>query len=233
MNTRNLKIASGTVIFCIVLGFMYWYNWNLIQNGKNDSGFDQKDFEGIFIFGTDIMFTEQNFTNNELENQLNDSWYLRIYGNVIREYYIGISTLLNSSNFLYLERVPIQFLNSWGTIWNRDFSGVPLDDIFQKLDSFQPSATMLRFEAIDNYISFNLPIKTVIDNPNCTMIADKERGFPLLSQNLGGDGPLKSIVKLDILQNDPEISQIYAANGQTTIYNSQYAVKYCTAIKIL
>ena len=239
---RNIKIIGASIVFLAVLGSLFVYNYQKLKmQNQSEVG---SDFEGIFIYGTDYnitnsqnitfegnTYTQANLTTNIVKNILNESWVIRIYGNVKREYYIGLSFLENSSLFNYTTR-HFYMVNQYGTEWNRDFSGADLEMIFNQTDCLSNDSKSLRFLADDGYSSFELPVRLIVENPGNVLLARKENDVLLKPKTDGGDGPIKSVVSFEIIENDAEITEIYADKGQDVIYNSQYAVKYCSELFI-
>jgi hypothetical protein len=173
------------------------------------------------------------FQQRVLLMQCGESWCIRIYGNVKEEFNIGLSYFEKNDPFDYISVDSVAMLNRVGTSWTQAYAGVSLSDIFELTDCIPDNATLLRFEAVDGYKSFNLPIRIVTDNPDQIIICNSENGQILATKEQGGEGPLKSYVPLELIQNDAEVQQIYSDVGLDTVFNSAFSVKWLDAIYII
>jgi hypothetical protein len=159
---------------------------------------------------------------------------VKIYGEGIQEeIYIPLSDIQNNDTFNYINNKDFDMLNSWGTEYHRSYSGIALDDVLIKAGLTGLYDERLQFEADDGFKSFELPVRIVLSNPGMVLLAHKEENQLLEPKELGGDGPVKSVVSLEAIQNDTEVQAIFKSNGQNFVYNSVFAVKYCKWIKII
>ncbi len=205
VTSKSKKIIAASVVFVSVLAMLFSYN----------------------------LVEYLNRTRLPPSACTGESWCITIYGNIQDNAYIGMSMLQDGRNFTYINNVDVNFNNSWGTEYHRTYSGVALDEILTLIDVQSMGALYIKFEAIDGYSSLMLPISVVLSNPGKVLLAHKENNQLLLPQEQGGDGPIKSIMPREIIENNTEVKAIFAANGQATVYNSNYAVKYCSAIQVI
>lgn len=202
MKARTRNIIIATIIFSAILGSLFYYNWNL------------------------YMETKDQF------KECDDSCCLRITGNVSDDKFIGISYLLNGS-FTRLENVEFYVLNSFGTEYNKTISGVILLDILDLYNLLGDDAEYIRFQALDGYKSYNLPIRLIKDNPEMVIIVTHEDGQLLKSKEMGGNGPLMVAVNYDCIKDDSEMQQIFEDKNQDFVHNSKYNVKYLDTIIVI
>jgi len=157
---------------------------------------------------------------------------IRIYGNVINEKFVSGSEIQNNVLFTYVESQEYDMLNSWGTEYSKTVSGVSLNSIFERLSIIPINATYIQFEAVDNFKSFKLPIEVVRNFPNQVLLINKEYGRILKPKSDGGEGPIKGFVSLPALQNNQNVTEVFAENGENTVYNSVFNVKYLSAVRV-
>lgn len=209
LTRRNAAIVIFSVAFVTAVVALFIYNWQ----------------------STQVVQTPQSPRSQW--NCVNETWCVNIYGDVQQEAHIGISKLMNGSTFTWVPEKTYSMVNSYGTQENVTLAGVSLASIFNKTQILSPNATDLEFIGVDGYASFELPISVVLANPNSVILASYENGHPITTKSQGGDGPIESFVILDVLQNNPDVTEIFHDNGESTIYNSTYKCMYCDAIKIL
>lgn len=172
-------------------------------------------------------------SNNNNSNNSSEPCYLKIYGNVAREQFIPYSAIAGN-NYTRIENEPFEFLNSFGTRYNATISGVSLYSILIYYSLLTNTSTNIQFEADDGYKSPKLPISIMINNTNSVIIATHEKGVAYKSKSTGGDGPLVSAVKLNVIQNNQEVIDYLAEIGRADfVYNTAYKVKYLTAIYVV
>ena len=203
LSSRNKKIIVVGIIYIGILASVIGWNWIQYQNRL------------------------------QLSPCEDESWCVRVYGNVKEELSIGISYLTNNETFDYIPDTYFNMSNSWGTQYRRIYSGISVADILQSTQIIGPDAKYIQFESNDGFSSFLLPLQVVLENPQSVLLVHREGRQEIESKENGGDGPIMSFVALDILQNNTEILLIFQENGQDFAYNSVYNVKYCNSIKII
>jgi len=207
---RNAAIAIFIAVFTTTSVFLFLYNWNL-------------------LYGPSLGSKHQS----AVWKCVNETWCVSITGNVNEIVQIGISKLRDNKTFTYVPDTQYAWLNSVGSSSTVSFAGVELADVLKKTKVLPSNATELRFVGTDGYSSFDLPISVVLANPDRVLLANRENNNALGTKDQGGDGPIKSFVALDVLQGNTEVAAIFQAQGQSTVYNSVYAVKWCNSIIII
>ncbi|WP_371804206.1 hypothetical protein [Candidatus Lokiarchaeum ossiferum] len=202
ISKRHISIIGASIIFFSILGTLFIYNWNQYQ------------------------------TNRDQFKNCNDSWCVRISGNVNYEMSVGISYLLNDS-FARVENQEFQVLNSFETNYNKTLSGVVLWDILNQTGLLRGNSSLIQFQASDGYKSFKLPLRIIQNFPKMIIIVTHIDGKLIPPKENGGDGPLMAAVDYPSLINDSEVEQIFNDNQQDFVYNSQYNVKYLNSIIII
>ncbi len=202
MKARSLNIIIAIIIFSAIFGSLFYYNWNL------------------------YMETKDQF------NECDDSCCLRITGNVSDEKFIGISYLLNGS-FTRVEDVEFHVLNMAGVEENRTISGVILWDILISYNLLGEDAEYIRFQSIDGYTTFNIPIRLIRSNPEMVIIVTHEDGQLLEPKTADGDGPLAAAVDFDCIKDDSEMQQIFEDNYQDFVHNSKLNAKNLDTIIVI
>ena len=202
MKARTRNIIIATIIFSSILGSLFYYNWSQYAKIK-------EDFEDC-----------------------DDSYCIRIMGNVNFEIFIGISYLLNDT-FTLVENVEFHVVNSVGTEYNRTLSGVMLLDILTLYNLLGDEAEYIRFQSMDGYKTYNFPIRLIKDNPEMVIIVTHEDGKLLNPKELGGNGPLMAAVDYDCIKNDSEMQQIFEDKNQDFVHNSKFNVKYLDTIIVI
>jgi len=206
---RNAGIAIFIVAFSTAVVITFLYDWNIAYPPAS-----QQSQSGKWVC-------------------VNETWCVTISGDVQSVVHIGLSKLQNGSTFTYVPDKQYPMVNSVGTQYNATFAGISIADIFNKTKVLLPNATMLDFMGSDGYASFELPISVVLDNPNDVLLANRENGQVLGTKADGGDGPIMSFVALEALQGNSQVASIFRSNGESKVYNSLYAVKWCNSIVIL
>lgn len=202
MQKRSRNILLISIVFTITLASLFTYNWIEYQR---------------------VMQKYQ---------QCDDTWCIRIYGNVQEESFFGISNVLNG-DFERLENRSFYYLNMYNTSRTFNVSGIRVWDVLQSVKILLGDYEYIRFEATDGYKTYLIPISLVIENPDSFLIISHINGEPIPSKEDGGDGPLMSAVFLDALAQSPEMIQIFQDNlppGFNHVHNSKFTVKYLNAI---
>jgi hypothetical protein len=202
LNRRTLIISASTIIFFTILGSLFINYWQYQQN---------------------IL---ENFQNCD-----DDDGCLRIYGNIVSEYYIGITDLKNGT-FDRIENISYYQLNMYNNSVEYSISGVKLWDIFNVTGIFASGVEYFRFESTDGYVTYNLPIQFLLENPDAVIIVTQIDGEDIPPKAEGGDGPLESAIFLEPLLESEEVQEIFEDNNQDFVHNSKFSVKYFNMIHL-
>lgn len=159
-----------------------------------------------------------------------DDWCIHFYGNVDQEMFVGISYLLNDT-FERVENVPFHQVNMYNNTMDYNVSGVKLWDIISDLRILTSEAKSFRFEAIDGYVSYELPIEILRNFPDRILIITHINGKLIPPQEEGGSGPLKVAVFMDAIADNPEIEATFEKYNQEFVHNSKFSVKYLNMIQ--
>ena len=188
----------------------------------------------VIFFSILISLFIYNWASYQVQfDECNDpNGCIRIYGNVIDEKFVPISDLQNDGTFTYIDSQEYKIVNAWTTEYNKSVAGVSLNNIFKTLEIIPDNATYIQFEAVDNFKSFKLPIEVVRNFPNQVLLINKEDGKILEPKSDGGEGPIKGFVSLPALQNNQNVTEVFAENGEDTVYNSVFNVKYLSAVRV-
>ena len=180
-------------------------------------------FINYWQYQQDIL---KNFQNCD-----DDDGCLRIYGNVLSEYYIGITELKNGT-YDRIENITYFQLNMYNNSVEYSISGVKLWDIFNATGIFALGVEYFRFESTDGYVTYNLPIQFLQKNPGAVIIVTQIEGEDIPPKSDGGDGPLESAIFLESLQESEDVQRIFEDNNQDFVHNSKFSVKYFNMIQV-
>lgn len=159
-----------------------------------------------------------------------DDWCVRFYGNVQQEMFVGISYLLNDT-FERVENVSFHQVNMYNNTSDFNVSGVKLWDIVSELRIISSEAETFRFEALDGYATYELPINILRNFPDKILIITHIDGELIKPQEEGGSGPLKVAVFMEAILDNPQIEATFEKYNQEFVHNSKFSVKYLNMIQ--
>ena len=105
-------------------------------------------------------------------------------------------------------------------------------DIFNVTGIFASGVEYFRFESTDGYVTYNLPIQFLYDNPDSVIIVTQIEGSDIPPKSEGGDGPLESAIFYQALQKSEAVQEIFEDNNQDFVHNSKFSVKYFNMIQL-
>ncbi|MHA1672514.1 MAG: hypothetical protein ACTSYI_02715 [Promethearchaeota archaeon] len=199
---RTRNILIVTFLFCTVITTLFIYNWVEYQEVMDKYAVCE------------------------------DSFCVRIYGNIQEEVFIGLSDILDG-DFERLENISYDYLNMYKTSEIFNISGIRVWDVLQSIRPILGDVTYFRFEATDGYSTYLIPLRLVEAYPDDFLIVSHVDGILLQTKEEGGDGPLMSTVSMDAIANDTEIIQLFQdmlLPGFDHVHNSKFSVKYLNAI---
>jgi len=185
--SRNLKIS---IFFGIIIGFT------------------------VPLIGYNFMLLEQEGNQIYVWNPID--WNLKIRGNVKYEATIPYQALINGT-YGTIANQTFHFLNSYGTYYLTNYTGVSVWRLLSDLNILNEGATGIWFKSVDLYETPGIPLSKVEEFPNLTIVAYKVNNINLTTRERGGTGPIRSIVNLSITEPTEEGNGMYWAKYLTTI----------------
>ncbi|UYP48718.1 hypothetical protein NEF87_005003 [Candidatus Lokiarchaeum ossiferum] len=202
MKKRTLRIALFTVIFSGILVSLFVYNW--------------VEYQKIL----------------EKYESCEETWCVRVYGEVTQESFIGYSNFIDDS-IPRIENVSYFWKNMYNTTRTFNISGVRVWDVLQSMKQLLQNPQYFRFEATDGYLTYLLPFRLLEEHPDDFIIVTHIDGKIIPNRTNGGDGPLMSAVLMEGIENDPEVISLFQENlspGFNHVHNSKFSVKYFNAL---